>query len=285
MTMLNGLPADLGTRTVRFREVWDRAAMSSSSVVEADARNAVGALFRAIGIEAPTVFRVYSSPAAALIDFPQWISLVSERDCMPCFWHYQLPMCDPGSYWRRYGPALDHVDLAVRRWPNARRCLAFSESLPEQGLVLGRTSHETLWSSFSGLPTIDWMPAVVHDLARRFPGPLGTLQKFADTQDPTCQFPITDFIFLGPFAWLVQEVACVDFCQQELGCRINREFYTALQSVLQAASMMITFNRICIFCDRPAEISLHSILYRDGYEVLREDEAPAELSGSGSADL
>ncbi|APR81833.1 Hypothetical protein A7982_07182 [Minicystis rosea] len=248
-------------------------ALSTTPIVKKDACESVSALYRAIALDAPATFRAYPSPRAALLDFPRWKGEVTAADSMPCYWRYQLPMCDPRSYFRQWGPSRDVVDLAVRRWPNANRCLAFSEPLPEPGSALSLPVHAQLWSSFDGLPAIDWVSAVIDDLDRLFPGPLDMLWRLADEHDPTCQIPVTDFIFLGPFPWMTQEVACASFCEQELGVRVNRALYDVLRSFLSVSGFVMTFDRLCILCDRPERISATSILFRDGYEVSLDGSA------------
>ena len=49
---------------------------------------------------------------------------------------------------------------------------------------------------------------------------------------------------------------------------MNRGFYDTLEAVLRATSLMVTFERTCILCDRPEEISSASVRFRDGYEVF-----------------
>jgi hypothetical protein len=93
---------------------------------------------------------------------------------------------------------------------------------------------------------------VLGDLDELFPTEFDILEQRADAEDRQCQARVDEFIFLGPFEWLVREVACVDFCHTVLGCRRNGPLYRALEELIRWGSLVITFERVCLICDRPS---------------------------------
>jgi len=85
-------------------------------------------------------------------------------------------------------------------------------------------------------------------------------------EDPTCQADIDEFIFLGPFAWLHHEVACVDYCKTVLGVSCDARLYGTLESCLRFGGFVLTFEKLCIICERPKSF-VPSIVFEDGIEV------------------
>lgn len=159
------------------------------------------------------------------------------------------------------------VDLAAHRWPNRHGCLAFGYSLPLPGAVLSADLHARIWQQFADILSADWAARVAWGLADRHPEPFGRLQGLFTQQDPTCPAAVEQGLFLGPFNWLIAELACVEFCCRELGCRRNPELYEALESLVRWGSLTFTFGRLCIICERPTELTQERVLFSDAYCV------------------
>jgi hypothetical protein len=183
---------------------------------------------------------------------------------MNCLWDYQLPLCDPRSYWRSWGVDRDLIHFAPRRKPNRQRCYAILDGeSPGPTSILSKTLHEELWAEFDMPRRRDWCATVLDSVGDRYASVIARLEEVGYREDPTCQAGIDQFIFLGPFDWLVREVACVDFCHAELSIPRDDALYIPLESLLHSGSLVFTFEKLCIMCDRPIAIEPR-IEFRDG---------------------
>ncbi|RYG59699.1 hypothetical protein EON80_25445 [bacterium] len=93
------------------------------------------------------------------------------------------------------------------------------------------------------------------------------LEDRLDQEVPGCQASPKDFWFLGPEYWLLQEIACVDFCHHELGVDRNQELYRCLETIVTCGSFCATFGNLCLCCERPVEIWRYNgmnLRWRDG---------------------
>lgn len=254
-----GMPAVALERIAAYREKWASIALSTERVDRPAAERALVGLYEELGLAAPASFLHYESPHAAFRDIDRWWDRRLVGDCSVCLWPEQLPLCDPSSYWRSSSHERRTIDFAVRRRSNAHGCWAYGESLPGEGRILSEEDHGAIWRAFDDMLPFDWVTPVIADLVAQFEEAFLRMEALGD---PTCQATHEDFLFLGPFPWLVQEVACVDFCHQELACRRNGDFYDSLESLLRSGSLTVTFPRLCMICERPSSFTKGHTPYR-----------------------
>ena len=200
------------------REKWKDVALTTESV---DCKWVGVALMdqsRKIESKPPDQFLFFSSPATAWSDFTSWYPSIWRR--LVAHWPYQLPIFDQQSYWRKFVEDRETVDLAIRRkaWPGeARKLLRQRNSV--RGPTLGSSVRRELWEAFDKLFAVDWAWPTVRHLGVTFPQEHDHVIDQADRDDPSNPMDGFECIYLGPFSWLLHELACDGFCQVELGVR------------------------------------------------------------------
>lgn len=272
---------DTGTQLLRdqadciasFRHKWETVVLSTARIHVPRLEDAFRCLYAELGITSLKECIYYPSPYAAMVAFAEWQPRVGSP--LEMYWPYQLPLCDPASFWRQWGDRSPYVDLGVRRTRNALGCYASGHSLPDApGELLTASFHQQAWAEFERIVPWDWAFAVKQDLAdKRYEREFESLQDLASEADPTCQVNVGECVFLGPYRWLVREVAAVDFCHTVLGARRNQQLYQALEGLLTHGSFCLTFENLLIVCDRPVEFRAAPenrvlVSYQDGHAVL-----------------
>jgi len=203
-----------------------------------------------LSLKHPEHFRVVTSPHQAFQTFGDWRGQTGR--ILNCLWNYQLPLFHPDSYWRLHGIDRDLIHFASLRRPNKNGCYALlDQNSPSPERILDKGLHKEIWVKFGTPPRADWCTEAVDSVWDRYSSVIEELEERGFRQDPTCQAGIDEFIFLGPFEWLWREVACVDFCHSELGIPRNDRLYEALETLLRSGSIVLTFEKLCILCDRP----------------------------------
>lgn len=273
MNIVRELTEEHKRRHLAHRAKWFSRITSTEPIDQARVRTAVTSLFVEVSLPRPEHFLYYQSPAAALADFRHWQPLAGRG--MTCFWPFQLPLCDPWAYWRQCGDRGDVVDLAVHRRPNPLGCYAFGEPVEGSGSLVAAAVLRQLWALSAPSPEIDWCSRVPDHLFARYPDELASLEESLDPEDGLSAHP-HEIYLLGPFHWLVQEVACADSCATILGCRRNEALFGPLEELLDAGGLVFVFRNLCIACERPQEMLGPPLTVRfgDGYEVTT---APLDL--------
>jgi hypothetical protein len=245
---------------------WRRTALRTDPIDLAEAQLALSRLYTELTLPAPETYLRYASPAEALADFAAWAGRTGSITVN--LWPYQLPLFAPSSYWRE-SHRDQPVDLAVRRRPNRHGCWSHGESIPgAPGSILDLRLHGEIWLQSADLESVQWCQVLGDRLYHDFAGPLDELERRLSREDPTCQASLDEFLLLGPFSWLLREITCASYAMSALGCRWNHDLFDALQRLLQTASLVLTFSRLCIVCDRPSRIDGQGLLeFRDGYRL------------------
>jgi len=246
-----------------YREKWKAIGLLTERVDRPRVEAALEALFREIEFQAPNDRLLFSSPAAAWADFPAWFPRIGR--CLVAFWPYQLPLFDPQSFWRRFGGNRDTVDLAVCRV--ARPGMAWAPRAPRNGVpgtTLNAAVGREIWEAFDGLLDVDWAWRTARAVGEKFAEEHGRIEEQADREDPSNPIDVAEYIYLGPFQWLIHELACVDFCRTVLGARVNTALYDSLSELVRYGSLLLTFERLWIICERPAALHEGLVLARYG---------------------
>lgn len=103
----------------------------------------------------------------------------------------------------------------------------------------------------------DWCDEVAADLDQVCSEVLQELRCRFEDEDPTDQCGIEEFIYLGPFRWLVHEVACAAFCEDVLGAPSRGSLRSVLEDIAAYGGLVLTFRDLCILCDRPTSLRPH----------------------------
>lgn len=228
-------------------ERWRQLAFSVERIEPSKLTTSVSAVYRELSLAEPEEFLFFDSPQAALNAYSSWKARTGKVASV--LWNYQLPLFDPGAYWRRWSRWPD-LDLAIKRKPNAHRCYASGEALTCDGSVLSSAAHKQIWDGvLQHLSGTDWCTNLVEELEEH--QAMEALDVRLSAEDPTSQAWPMDFFILGPRLWLLREVAALEFASSTLACRTNRPLLDALVGTLLSGSLLITFERLVIAVDRP----------------------------------
>lgn len=241
--------------------------MNSTEPVDfARTKDALIALYRLLYLTPPAQFEFVASPHAAFSSFHSWSR--STGRFLNMLWAYQLPLCDPSGYWRQSTRTQARIEFATLRKPNSYGCYVTADEVDaEPATAISDELHTELWADFSYPLNRNWCDVVVNSLWKTFPDVEASLDDAFHSQTPRSQAGVDETMFLGPFDWLHREVACVDFCSSILGVPCNTQLYSVLQSCLQLGGLILTFENLCIVCERPTTID-QSIVFDDGTEAI-----------------
>lgn len=231
----------------QYMHKWRSRALSTDPIGFDRVARALDRLYDELSVPEPTLVERYPSPARAFAAFDEWRAHV--RAVLTNYWCYQLPLFSPAGYWRQYGDRSNTVDLAVHRWPNGHGCYSTEKPTNCMGTTLSKPVHDAIWRRALDRPELNWCDGVAEELEDT--AAMHVLAKRGHAEDPRCQVLTEEFIFPGPFDWLVREVACVDFCYAELACRRNERLYRALDVLLRSGSFIVRLVGVCLVCERP----------------------------------
>lgn len=257
---------------LEFKRKW-LSCFSLTQEVDVQATQiALSNLYEELGLSPPETFLTMQSPREAFNKLDEWKNLTGRL--APCFWNYQLPLCDPRSYWRTWGVNRENIHFGDKRRPNQNFCWSsLVQNSPKPTKVLSQLIHEKLWQAFAlndekNNVYVNWCNAVIESFWEAYPTPsyVRYLEDIFHQEDPTSQIGVDDCIFLGPFAWLVHEVSCVDYCAAVLGVSRNAALYDSLETLLLNAGFIFTFEKLCIICERPVHFG-EQIVFKDGYQI------------------
>jgi hypothetical protein len=261
---------------------WRSNQLSTEPIDRDGAQRAIVDLYRYVQSDPPVEFAFYESPHAALSDFERWRGGTGRHTQM--YWSYQLPMCDPSSYFRVCqklpGMPAGAVDLAVRRSPNVHRCFSYAESIAadERPYIAGALLDD-VWSRFAGAIGLDWFDAADTEAHESFDKVEDGLYEVIDREEPSSPIGALDWVRLGPISWLVAEAACAEACRDVLGVRINPEYVDAVTGVASKCGGVYAFERLVVLCDRASKIELAGdqlqLTFRDGAQAA----GPAGVMG------
>ncbi len=251
-----------------YREKWRSIAMATSTVQRDRVETALRRLLHELRLRPPEACLYYCSPAAAWADFNSWFPGIGR--CLVALWPYQLPLFDPCSFWRKFGNGRETIDLALHR--TAKPGLAWTlhpEPIDKPGATLHPAVNREIWNAFDRILDVDWGWRTVRDVSAAFPEEHEQMMEQSDREDPSNPMDEAEYIYLGPFQWLIQELACADFCREQLGARTNTALYGSLTELVRYGSLLLTFERLCIVCERPASLLDGAAVarYSDGYVV------------------
>ena len=204
-------------------------------------------LYRIIGIEKPPEILRYENPNTAFEDFAGWNNKI--ENVSTCFWHYQLPIAHPNSFWAKYNLEKDGYKLNIRRVRGKYGCLYASEEITDQktGNKLNAKLYQEIWEKIRQNPyknETDIPPVLLE--YEKFEKEMEVLQDRHTEEDPTCQFWVDDYIFLTPSTWLKEEYSFYKICAEEYQIAVNRELYHCLQEIIEKRYFLFTFTNLVI---------------------------------------
>ncbi len=271
MTIIESTTAEQEDAIGRLAARW-RSAMQRTEPVRRDgARNALVALYRYMQCEPPAAFAFYDSPQAALADFGRWRDSTGRLGVT--YWPYQVPICDPTSYFRCHLKCAwvptNAVDLRVRRSPNAHRCFAYASPIDDgPRSLVSRRLLDDVWSKIASTVGRSWCNVVNHDMLSRYEAVFDALMDEMDREAPSNPIFVDQYISLGALDWLVTEAACSEVCRESLGVPVSREHVAALSGVARECGLVYAFEKLCVVCERPERIVSDGgtlrITFRDG---------------------
>ncbi len=226
----------------QYREKW-LAKAATEDPKPSELFEAYRQLARQLSLSVPTRFRSFSTFAECASSYCEWSQ---ETGSLSMYWTYQLPLLDPTSYWRQWSQEREYIHLETRRFqPDPYRAMMLDKSSPTPQVCLTRSLNETLWK----LLTNEWPESKFERVAHEY---LDIHTEFFDQldaqlyrEDPTAQISGWDMVYLGPFDWLVQEVAYADFLSNETELTGN-PLYEALETIARQAVLLLTFEKLLI---------------------------------------
>lgn len=260
-----------------YIEKWQSKCSLTDPVERVDFERGIRNIHQEIGITVPNHFVYYASPAAMWREFEDWETYIT---CVLTeYWKYQIPLCDPASRHRRWRPGNTRpaFNFAAKRYsPGPARALCETEDSDEEsGTVIDKVFHQQLHGRFLFPVQFDWR-LIGYYACGQYEPPDDYFWERADKEDPTNQIHYQECCFLAPQQWLLQEIACVDFCHSVLGVERNEKLYAGLEAIVESGSFCGVFGRLCVACERPFKVEgnrnnfrLH---FRDGEVFAYRDE-------------
>jgi hypothetical protein len=204
-------------------------------------------LYQIIGIEKPPEILQYSDPNEAFADYASWNTKI--EGVSTCFWHYQLPIAHPNSFWAKSHLEKEGYKLNIRRKRGKYGCLYTSEDIADQDTAnkLNAELYHQIWEKVQKNPfedKADVSPVVIQ--YDKFEEEMDQLQDRHSQENPTCQFYVDDYIFLSPSTWLKEEYYFYKICVEEYQIAVNQELYHCLKEIIEKRYFIFTFTNLAI---------------------------------------
>lgn len=202
-------------------------------------------IYAHICLPKPRVIFEYTSLPEAFENFQRWSKCV--EGVMPCFWPYQFPMAIPSSYWGSFHLRKDRYRLDVVRKPNTNGCFVYGEYIEsEQYNPLTQKEYEILCEELSLKKFDSSTDRLVNDILDEYESEIDLFDDLMMKEDPTCQMGVDDFIFLGNFEWLQQELWFLNKCRDSYGVPVNEHMVETLKKIHECKKLFITFKNIVV---------------------------------------
>jgi len=262
MKIIGQINIDQENQIRDYIEKWMEKSLLTTPINPPLLEQGIKKIFEEIGLETPSEYLYYSSPVAMWHEFENWKPKITR--VLTEFWRYQIPLCDPSSFRRKWRPGNKHLifNFAAKRYsPGPNKALMDTEESNEtSGVVIDKKLHDQIWKKFDLQVPLDWSLIGFSDSLDL--QSYDYLQDRADEEDPTNQMHFFEYCYLAPERWLLRELACVDFCHNVLGVDRNERLYNGLESVVENGSFCGLFGILCIACERPAKINIEDNSYK-----------------------
>jgi hypothetical protein len=204
-------------------------------------------LYQIIGIQKPPEILQYKDPNEAFADYASWNTKI--EGVSTCFWHYQLPIAHPNSFWAKSNLEKDGYRLNIRRKRGKYGCLYTSEEIADQrtGNRLNAELYHQIWERIRQDPYkngTDVSPITFE--YEKFEKEMEALQDRHTQENPTCQFWVDDYIFLTSSKWLKEEYYFYKLCVEEYQIAVNQELYHCLKEIIEKRYFLFTFTNLVI---------------------------------------
>ena len=258
MPVVSHLTDQQSSQIPAYIEKWQWKWMLTNTIDRPKLQKGIQDVCAEIGIEVPHEFLYYPNPPAIWRDFDNWKSKITR--VLSQYWAYQIPLSDLDAMYRLWGPGNTRptFNFAAKRYsPGVRYALCETEDSDEtSGTVITRELHGQVWKQFQF-----YIPVVSYELFDYYSGGesgphINYLGQRAWKEDPSSQTGFKDQSFIGPELWLLQELACVDFCHQVLGIDRNERLYCGLEALVEHGSFCGVFGQLCVACERPSQIQI-----------------------------
>ncbi len=190
----------------------------------------------------------YPSLQCAFDQFEKWSELAGE--VTTCFWSYQFPMVIPSSYWARSHLASENYRLDVKRTPNSNGCFVYCDYLnSDEGKLLTKENYLLLCSGLNQKKFDKSVEILVEHVLEYYEEKFDQLSKRLHAEDPTNQMGIDDFILLGNFVWLQQEIWMLKKLKEEFNVRVNESMLETLKRIQDSNKLFITFSNLVVVAE------------------------------------
>jgi len=271
MPIVSNITEEQASQIPVYIEKWKDVSFLTTPIDHARFEQGIKDVHEEIGIEIPSKFLYYPSPAAMWRDFENWAPKITT--VLTQYWSYQIPLCNAYGMHRLWKPGNERPAFnfaATRYSPGRKYALCETKDSDEtSGTLIEKALHTELWKQFAydfKLP-IDWSLLGYYACGENEP-PEDYLSDIAEREDNTLQVHPQDCCFLGPENWLLLELACVDFCHHVLGIERNERLYRGLEAIVQSGSFCGTFGKLCVASERPSAIEItekgFNLTFRDG---------------------
>lgn len=124
-----------------------------------------------------------------------------------------------------------------------------------------------------------WFDSVVRDIEFEYKDIWTLFEEITYHDFPGIPYFWENFVFLGPFPWLIKEIVSRSFFFSHQGRECNREFFDILCRFVEECGFVFVFENLWIILDRPEFIKtdfsgkLHSdsgpaLRFRDGKKIV-----------------
>lgn len=141
----------------------------------------------------------------------------------------------------------DGYRLDLNRFPNANRCFVYGEPiLADPGKTLTSEMYTELCQELEQQTFDRCFDDLINQIREEYTNEINILYDMMDAEDPTCQMPVWDFIFLGKFEWLQQELWLLNRCRDVYDVAINESMRKTLQEIYDINKLFFTFPDLVI---------------------------------------
>ena len=210
--------------------------------------NVIENLYEHICLPKPDVILLFPSIKEAFSDYKNWCGLVEE--VTTCFWQYQFPMAIPSSYWASFHLKKEKYKLDLKRSPNENGCFVYSDHINDQaGATLTNEEYDTVCSDLAQESFDSSIDKLVENILEKYEAEIDLFAEYMHKEDPSNQMGIDDFIFLGNFEWLQQELWFLNRCKEEYGVSINESMLETLKQIQNSNKLLITFSNLVVVAE------------------------------------
>ncbi|MBD9417541.1 hypothetical protein IB234_23495 [Pseudomonas sp. PDM16] len=202
-------------------------------------------IYSQICLPAPREIIEFSSVEKAFGEFHAWSRRA--EGVLTCFWSYQFLMAIPSSYRNNFYLKKDGYRFDVVRASNSYGCFVYGKYI-ESELIhpFNEVAYLKICDELKQVRFNSTTESLVSEILENHEIEIDFFDATMASEDPTCQMGIDDFIFLGDFEWVQQELWLLNKFKEDCSIAINQRMFDTLSNIVNCNKLLFTFKNMVI---------------------------------------